>query len=256
MMLLLDAGNSRIKWGVFHAGEWLASGALDNDALHREAPQQDTLRGLAMHAAGQTPIERIVGANVAGEAVASAIEHHVQGLATVEWLRPLTSCCGVYNLYDDPERLGVDRWAALIGARAMIGARACLVVTAGTATTVDVLDAEGRFEGGLILPGLHLMRKALLRDTAQLRETQGEFTTRPRNTADAITSGCLNAQAGAIERMYHSLPAGAACVISGGGASQLLPLLDCHTVQPVDNLVLKGLAVIAQAQPAARSASD
>lgn len=94
MMLLLDAGNSRIKWGVFHAGEWLASGALDNDALHREAPQQDTLRGLAMHAAGQTPIERIVGANVAGEAVASAIEHHVQGLATVEWLRPLTSCCG------------------------------------------------------------------------------------------------------------------------------------------------------------------
>ncbi len=108
------------------------------------------------------------------------------------------------NLYENPERLGADRWAALIGARAL-HPHACVVVTAGTATTVDLLSAAGDFLGGLILPGVELMQQALARGTAQLPLADGRFALQPRRTVDAIRSGCLQAQAGAVERMFRQI---------------------------------------------------
>ncbi|MFZ2853320.1 MAG: type III pantothenate kinase, partial [Rhodocyclaceae bacterium] len=192
---------------------------------------------------------RIVICNVAGAAVGETLaallaRRHPDAAEMAEplWLHASAQACGVRNAYERPEQLGADRWAALIGARAQSGG-ACLVVCAGTATTVDRLDAEGLFCGGLILPGYDLMRGALAGNTAQLPLADGEFRALPRNTMDAIVSGCLHAQAGAIERMFAPIAgeAGALCLLTGGGAARLAP----HLAIPLllnENLILDGLA--------------
>jgi type III pantothenate kinase len=146
MLLCLDAGNTRLKFGLFDGGRWLLQDALDYaafDELPARLPASPT---------------RIVACNVAGQAVRQRIEALAGKLGLpLTWLCSTAAACGVTNSYDTPEQLGADRWAALIGARALHGG-ACVVAVAGTATTIDALDASGRFRGGLILPGLALMR--------------------------------------------------------------------------------------------------
>jgi type III pantothenate kinase len=122
------------------------------------------------------------------------------------------------------------------------------VVTAGTATTADVLRSDGTFVGGAILPGLELMKRSLAHDTAGLPLAKGRFSMRPRNTADAIETGCLLAQAAAIERLFATMEPGAACVLAGGAASRIAPHLGIR-VRLVDNLVLEGLVRIAEEAP-------
>jgi type III pantothenate kinase len=150
----------------------------------------------------------------------------------------------VINAYDDPARLGADRWAALIGARGWHAGPA-LVVMAGTATTIDVLDAAGRFRGGLILPGLDLMRQALARNTAGLPQASGTYRDLPTNTDDAIESGILMATLGAIERMAaracRPVSADFCVLLSGGAADLLAPHIELPLMR-IDNLVLEGLA--------------
>ncbi|BAL23013.1 type III pantothenate kinase [Azoarcus sp. KH32C] len=240
MILLIDAGNTRIKWAVLDGDTWLANDALAHGAVGE-------LRAIA---AAHPGVTRIFGANVAGPQVAAAIADALDGLAPPpQWLQSSAQSCGVINAYDNPRQLGCDRWAALIGARAQ-HAGAGLVVNAGTATTVDVLDADGHFRGGIILPGERLMRRSLAGNTAQLPFSEGRYTATPRNTADAIASGCLNAQAGAIERMFRHVAdqADACCLLSGGGADALAGLLNVP-LRRIDNLVLKGLAAIAATEP-------
>lgn len=238
MMLLIDAGNSRIKWRLQCEtdGRVEAEGALAHDDI-------DTLTCLRPHARSAA---RIVGSNVAGSAVADRIAHTL-GMERIEWLRPGQKACGVRNLYDDPLQLGADRWAALIGAHA-VHAHPCVVVMAGTATTVDLLSASGDFLGGLILPGVELMQESLARGTAQLPSASGRFALQPRCTLDAIRSGCLQAQAGAVERMFHQIATheDALCLLSGGAADSFADLLDIP-LRRIDNLVLHGLAVFAAA---------
>jgi type III pantothenate kinase len=144
--------------------------------------------------------------------------------------------------------LGSDRWSALIGARSLEKGP-CLVVCAGTALTADALDADGRFLGGIIAPGLRLMQRALADNTAALQIQQGAFAPFPDNTADALHSGALQALVGAVERMLRQLEAQVGqtprCLASGGDAPLLLPLLPPHT-QHVENLVLEGLIRMAR----------
>jgi len=197
--------------------------------------------------------QRIVACNVAGERVGAEVEALAAHLGVpLSWVRAQARQAGVVNCYENPAQLGADRWAALIGARALHGA-ACLVVNAGTATTIDVLDADGVFHGGLILPGLALMRSALSGNTAGLPYARGEFSALPRSTDAAIVSGALHATLGAIERMFRHVAAapGALCLLSGGAAGDIagqatLPL------RHIDNLVLEGLARLG----AARAAPD
>lgn len=236
MNLLIDAGNTRIKWRLQLADQ-VIEGASEHEQMDRLA---DVL--------ARTPkFSRILGANVAGLPVATRIGAMAAdyGLA-LEWLTPERSRCGVHNLYDQPSQLGADRWAALIGARARHG-HACVVVMAGTATTIDLLDEGGHFLGGLILPGVELMQRALASNTAQLPFASGHFSLEPRNTADAILSGCLQAQAGAIERMFSQIREcpQASCLLGGGAADAFSGLLNLP-VQRVDNLVLDGLARLAE----------
>src|SRR6185503_9755799 len=160
------------------------------------------------------------------------------------WVAARANQCGVTNTYGDPSQLGADRWAALIGAR-HVHAGPSVVVSSGTATTVDLLSGAGVFRGGLILPGVELMKESLASRTAGLPLARGEFTDEPRNTADAIESGCLLAQAGAIERLHARLEPGAVCLISGGAALRIAARLNVPA-RVVDDLVLQGLLRMAQ----------
>lgn len=236
MILCLDSGNTRIKWGVHDGQDWLAQGAL----THAETA------GLSELALRWPACHRVLLANVAGTAAADAIQRALGPLADrLTTVAASATACGVVNLYDHPARLGVDRWCALIGARAQF-AGALLVVMAGTATTVDSLSASGEFLGGLILPGISLMRDSLGRGTAGLDVQLGEHRDFPRCTEDAIYSGVLEAQAGAIERAFARLPGNdRRCLLAGGNAGLLAGLLEIPCLQ-VDNLPLLGLQEIAK----------
>ena len=231
-MIAIDAGNTRIKWGVHDATGWVARGAL---------PTADA--GRLREQAGDWPQEaQLLACNVAGASVEGEMTSALAGrFAPIRWLRSSAETCGVRNNYDEPTRLGADRWAAMIGARAKTPG-ACLVVCAGTATTVDWLDAGGMFRGGLILPGVRMMCGALARNTAQLPHAEGEYREEPRNTMDAIVSGCLHAQAGAIERMFAraSAEGDVLCLMTGGAAHRIAPCLGIPC-RMEETLVLDGL---------------
>ncbi len=187
----------------------------------------------------------MVACNVAGSAIQRKIEDLAYQLAIpLTWLESASACCGVRNGYDHPTQLGADRWAGLIAARAL-SAEAAIVVLAGTATTIDLLDAEGVFRGGLILPGLTLMRRTLARNTSGLADVSGHFNMLPTNTNDAIASGALYATLGAIERMRVTQGA-TKCLLSGGAAADLLPHL-AAPIHPINYLVLEGLLQVAKA---------
>lgn len=241
MILAVDAGNTRIKWGWHDGKRWRqrASAAVSEFAVRQENP-------FARHAMPGRIASRVVVSNVAGEAVKRQIAAWTEALGMrAEWVRAEARRCGVRNLYETPGQLGPDRWAALIGARALHPG-ACLVVCAGTATTADLLNERGEFFGGVIFPGLDLMRLSLNERTGELPLGAGTLRAMPRNTLDAIETGCHHAQAGAIERLRRELPAHAACLISGGGGKSLAAALP-FPARYVDNLVLEGLARIAAA---------
>lgn len=233
-MLLLDAGNSRLKWALVRDEQWLARGAL-------ESVQATALsHALAQHPAPQ----RVLASNVAGPAVGREIEAACAGWGCkVEFISAQRAQCGVRNGYQEPAQLGSDRWAALIAAWERQHAP-CLVVNCGTATTVDALTADGEFSGGLILPGLEMMRRSLAAGTAQLDEVPGSWEAFPRTTANAIYSGAIQATAGAIERQHALLGVmDAVCLLAGGGAGEVVAHLGVPAVQ-VDELVLRGLQLI------------
>lgn len=238
-ILAIDAGNSRIKWGLWADRGFIAQGAV----LTQRAPElADALHMLARP-------ERAIGSCVAQPQVRGAVEA-VLALWHVPlvWIVSQRSQCGVVSRYDEPAQLGPDRWAALVGARSRYQ-DACVVVNAGTAVTVDSLTAAGHFAGGLILPGLDLMARALETGTARLTHGPGRFDPFPRNTADAIASGALQAVCGAIERTRQALEASGETapriVLSGGAAEAVAPYLR-DTVSVVPALVLEGLIAIAR----------
>jgi type III pantothenate kinase len=234
MILAVDCGNSRLKWGLHHQSDWLKSGALPLSELARLE------RGWRKI----PPPDKIVVATVAGQPVRRRLELVFFRRSMIPtWVTAKKRGCGVTNAYRRPGQLGADRWAALIGAWSILRG-ACLVVAAGTATTADVLRSDGTFAGGVILPGLDLMKRSLAHNTAGLPLARGRFSEAPANTADAIETGCLIAQAGAIERAFAAMETGATCVLTGGAASRIAPHLSIP-LRLVDNLVLEGLVRIA-----------
>ncbi len=238
MIVAIDSGNTRTKWGVFDAsGTLLSQGDVENDRL-------DSLLPVAQGWAG---CRRAVVSNVAGAAIAGQL----QSICANQQLPLLTvtstaSACGVTNAYARPGQLGSDRWAALVAAWHRYGGP-CVVATAGTALTVDALSSRGEFLGGLIVPGWRMMQAALASGTAGLAVTEGHLQHFPVNTGDAICSGAWLAMAGAVEMMRDSLQAkegfAPRCVLSGGDASGLQAALS-SSAEIADNLVLHGLWLI------------
>jgi type III pantothenate kinase len=238
-VLAIDAGNTRIKWGLHDGTAWVRTGAVATSEA----------ASIAAAWSGLPPLDRAIACNVAGAGVerwlAAACASHG---ATLRIAGAAASQLGVVNGYRDPARLGADRWAALIAAHA-IGTGAKLVVGAGTALTVDALEASGRFRGGIIVPGPDLMRGALASRTAGLPLAAGAFQEFPDNTEDAIASGALQACVGAIQRMRHAMSGNGMApehvIVSGGAARALAPLLPM-AFSIHENLVLDGLARIAR----------
>lgn len=241
MKLLIDAGNSQLKFALSDAVTWcdlppLATGQVDQVSAHlQRCSELDSARVTAVWAS-----------NVAGESVAVQLRKMVAAYdVPLHFIQARSAQCGVRNGYENPAQLGSDRWAMLLAARAICQVD-CLVVSCGTATTIDALSAQGEFLGGLILPGLDLMRSSLQAATAQLKNTAGSYAKFPRNTADAIYTGALQATLGGLLQQYAALQNGAAQVILTGGAAQILQAQLEQPVQWVNNLVLQGIARIAQ----------
>lgn len=258
-LLLLDAGNTRLKWAVLdthsvetqaclprQAGEglsepfpWLAQGALDYaDLLNLPAITQQAGAWTGCY-----------GVNVAGDAVAVSIQQAlVHTGVTPIWLSTTLAAAGVTNGYRPPESLGADRWAGVCAARQRT-AEAALIVSAGSALTVDALSADGQFLGGIILPGLQTMRQTLANTTAQVGIQYGEVRAWPTTTADAVETGLMAACTGAIETLYGRMEntggATPQVLLTGGDAPRLASFLSLNA-RIIPGLVLEGVYYLSQ----------
>lgn len=243
MKLFLDIGNSRVKWGAWDGERWQAEGSVDSEA----AGSVDWLSGLPRP-------EAIAIAAVGAEArVASMVEACERVFdVTPRRMYAQAVTCGVRCAYTEPARLGVDRWLALVaGFRRARGAPA-IVFDCGTAITVDAATAGGEHLGGLIVPGLALMRRALYGSTAGIPdEGDGDVGLLARDTRSAVTGGTLYA---AVAFMQHvaaelrtNLGDDARCFLTGGDAERLQPLLSGDfDWQP--RLVLEGMVAMMKEQ--------
>jgi type III pantothenate kinase len=240
VVLAIDAGNTRIKWGVHDGHAWRETGSI---ATGESARLYEALRPAL-------PVDVAVASNVAGPEVSANIAVACRKADTkLTVIGAEREQLGVVSRYREHGQLGADRWAALIAAHHDAGPGHKLVVNAGTALTVDALTADGQFLGGLIVPGPALMRRSLDRGTAGLRLTEGAFQEFPQSTPDAITSGAIQACVGAVERLA-ALMAARGCppgriILSGGAAAEIAASLPLPITQR-ENLVLDGLLLIAR----------
>jgi len=259
-VLLVDVGNTRIKWAMWSQGR-LSQQRAEPHAGWRQA---DFARRL--FSAKSAPA-RIIVASVAGSRIERALVRAASRALHVkpELLRTTRQAGGVTTRYVDPWRLGVDRFMAAIGAHWLAGARPACVVNVGTAVTIDLIDGRGVHRGGVIVPGPELMVRSLLSSTAGIERRAWEPRTaardarasrsasRPqrislfaRNTRSAIEQGAAYAVAAVIDRavseaawVLHGRPL---VLLSGGAAVRVEPLVRSRHVT-VRDLVLRGIAI-------------
>jgi type III pantothenate kinase len=233
--ILLDAGNTRLKWAVVADGLWLGQGSAEYSDLDSLRQLLDT--GCACYIASVT---------------SASNEQRIDTLLTSfdivpRRLKSSPQFKELVNGYEHPQQLGVDRWMGLIAARGRT-LEPTLVVSVGTAMTVDSLSAEGVFLGGLIVPGLDMMRQSLLQGAAQVGEGVGVWQAFPRSTADAVRSGIVTAMCGAIqtqhERLAEECGRTPGCILTGGDALMLQPHLTV-SVEHVPALILEGIERVA-----------
>lgn len=231
MILDIDVGNTRIKWRQSTAMQ-------DIRAAHRGDDWQARLALLPRP-------ERVRAACVAGEAVCGELtswcEHHWS--LKVEFASSVATCAGVTNGYDEPARLGVDRWLAMLAAFHRFGGELC-IVQAGTAITIDIISSDGHHAGGYILPGLQLMRDVLWERTGQVRwdGALSEQFQPGRNTREAVNGGVFLAAVGAVDAVMGRTSPEARLVCAGGDANVLAAHLG-RAALVEQNLVLDGLSL-------------
>jgi len=248
--LLIDIGNTFLKWGTYSRATPGARSLAHERTIASGRVLLEEISMVTKEWRRQPLPDAVVISNVAGTAVANPVMRALEvwpDAPEAHWIVSRAEQCGVKNGYLNPAALGCDRWAALIGARALLGERAALVVVCGTATTMDLLTADGNFLGGGIMPGLGLMVRALHQNTATLPDAQGDYIDYPRQTVDAIASGCMHAQAGAVERLFFLHKRhhpDLRCILSGGAARSLGPRLTIDFTYH-EHLVLEGLYQIA-----------
>ena len=237
--LVLDGGNSRLKWA------WVENGEIVQTS---HAPYRDLSRLGQEWAEFGLPETKIVGSAVCGALKQAVAQEQLP--YPIECLGFMHHALGITNQYRSPSEHGADRWFNVLGSRRFTQ-NACVVVSCGTAVTVDALTADNHYLGGSIMPGFHLMRESLVQRTANLQRPEGQFYPFPTTTANAIATGMLDAVCGAVLMMHMRLQercAGQAIdvIITGGGAQKIadaLPhafILD-NSVKIVDNLVIFGL---------------
>jgi type III pantothenate kinase len=248
MRLLLDIGNTRIKWAV-----QTAQGLSEQQAISHAALSTAQLGTQVFAPCGQVDAVRV--SNVAGEAMAEQIRQAARDCWQLEpqfvtaTAQATVKGHVIRNAYPHPQQLGTDRWLALLAAYALSPA-AALVVSVGTAMTLDAINAAGQHLGGLIVPGPNLMTRSLLRHTSDIAERAAQ-TAPPEsgasffadNTRDCVQTGSLRAAGSLIEAAYQHLRHSSEpqLVLTGGGAPRVQAQLSISS-QLIPDLVLQGLA--------------
>lgn len=248
MILLVDLGNTRLKWGGLENGQLAVQGSFEHGGselatlLNDYDGFPDTLDGVYI-------------SNVAGNDAAETLVHFFDDYYALkpEIVQVGRLAFGVVNSYENPERLGVDRWIAIVGAHEMTDEAVC-VVDFGTATTIDAIDRDGVHVGGLIAPGYRLMLESLTRGTSDLEPAM----TRPQIDADGIFAvdslpamrhGTALAIAALVDRAVaefeRSVDGRTDVLVTGGDADFLAPLIE-HECQVIPDLTLRGLALFAE----------
>lgn len=249
MIMTIDAGNTRTKWAIFNQSNGIVAKGVFNNQDSGDTPEEWAKCAMA------------VISNVAGDAMAARLKTMLAPIAHQHWISALVSGFGIKNGYLQPELLGSDRWAAMVGAR-QYTEQSCIVVNAGTALTVDAMqreraDGSHTFIGGIIVPGWHMMQQSLVQGTDGINhalpdDKVGTYADFPRNTEDAIHTGSLLAMVGAIEQMSLRLQRQSdsciQCMMSGGDALMLAERLRSgaviNDIVVIEDLVLRGLLVI------------
>ncbi len=239
-LLAIDCGNTFVKWGLHDGDSWITKHKVswnEIDSLHSKFLNISKPSHIYISFVARDDLKIYIDKLIFSWQV------------DVHWIVSRSTQCHVTNSYVNPVQLGCDRWAALIASWSRLR-EACLVINVGTAMTVDVLTNEGIFYGGIILPGVFSMQNCLLSNTQLIYSQEGQFYDFPRSTEDGLTSGTIHALIGAIERMHNlmavrlKIPINQ-CVISGGGACQIIPFLRLSYIW-IEDSVLEGLVVIAK----------
>jgi type III pantothenate kinase len=245
MKLLIDIGNTRVKFAFLESGRLADSQTFTRSKTGIKA-------GLNSHFKNVDGIEAIFVANVAGDKIATQLTEWAEKKwqITPTFVASEKKRFGVTNAYPKPEVLGVDRWLSLIAARQHARMATC-IIDCGTAITVDIVTKYGLHQGGMILPGLSLMRESLITGTSDLTETlaESEFKTLAINTQSAIQTGTLYTVTATIDRLMSDLKDQfknrIRFIITGGDAEVIRPILPANIAHYPD-IVLKGLAYYAR----------
>ena len=255
-VLLLDAGNTRLKWALCENGQFLQQGVFAYEWSALPAQFQSHWEALR----NTRTVNKLVLSNVAGDRLESSLRQWWGGNCvqeslslTIDTVQAQAQAFGVQCAYRQPAQLGADRWAALVATRHHI-AGACCVIACGTALTIDVLTSEGVHAGGLIAPGMATMRQSLLASAAQIEvgdEAMNASIFCAQDTTSAVQAGIMATTAGAVQQVLqqcreHGQPT-PVCVVTGGDAQWLLPTLPEGSLHKTE-WVLKGLAIIAGCQ--------
>jgi len=242
MNILIDSGNTRLKWAMLKDGELLNGHALLNQQITRQQlieawKLQPPPKRLAIACVSATPLLDLI----------LAVAEELWPTVDIFSVKSQAHAFGVHNAYQHPEKLGVDRWLALVAVRNHYHKPAC-IVDCGTAITVDLIDTDGGHQGGFISPGLTLMKKSLAAGTAGLQFHKTNYTVGPASfTESAIHSGTLLAAVGLIEHVLSKQASATQLILTGGDAEIIATQLAIKPIIDTD-LVLRGLAVVLEAQ--------
>jgi type III pantothenate kinase len=237
MNLLVDMGNSRLKWGVSNKLDIISGRPIANTEINRNTLTQlwqaiDTPEQLAISC---------VGASCLFDLVVS-VAYELWPRITIIPAKSEAQALGMCNAYQEPEKLGVDRWLCLVAGYHNYRKALC-VVDCGTAITVDVVDSSGKHLGGLICPGLKLMKESLVKGTENLKPGKTVYSFGLANFTDAaIYNGTLSAACGLIEFVLKNQPDTIHLLLTGGDAE----VISAHLSRPAiidPDLVLRGLAL-------------
>jgi type III pantothenate kinase len=250
MLLLIDIGNTRIKWARSSDGEIGEQLA----AVHANWTRDDFIEQILEPDARA---DRVLIANVGGERMGELARTAIANTwqREPEFVHSPAEAAGIRSAYPEPAKLGVDRWLAVLGGRSLESRPIC-EVSVGTAMTIDGLDAAGRHLGGVIVPGPELMVSSLLKNTSEIAQRTAGGSTKDElfadNTLGAIQQGAIHALAALVERavetLQRQLGEAPALLFTGGASSRVQSAVQVPG-RDIPDLVLRGLAVVA-AEPA------
>ena len=247
MELLLDIGNSSVNWAIHEQDSFRSTGAFAYSSKTFQQDVEDNLSSIEN-------LTAVLVSNVAGSEIFNSLNEWSKTQWQQQCWQPkvTTEFNTLKNSYQNTTQMGLDRWLSMIASWENNQSAVCLV-SCGTALTIDLIDNNGAHQGGYIIPGIELMQKALINNTVQInsdikKEPSIDYAS---DTQTAINNGAFMATVSmidaAIDRFYTESNTEAICIISGGMANLIKPLLK-HSFHYDANLVLKGLSIVYKAQ--------